>query len=55
MLTNEECVKAIELDNFYRVIADNRGLNYDKYFKECDEKRTILTGFNNNNIRFKEG
>ena len=39
LLTNEECAKAIDLGNFYRVPADNRGLNYDKYFKEGDEKR----------------
>ncbi len=27
-LTNEECAKAIDLGGFYRVPADNRGLNY---------------------------
>ena len=32
LLTNEECAKAIDLGGFYRVPADNRGLNYDKYF-----------------------
>ena len=32
LLTNEECAKAIDMGNFYRVPADNRGLNYDKYF-----------------------
>ena len=31
--------------------ADNRGLNYDKYFKEGDEKRNTLTEFNSNNTR----
>jgi len=30
LLTNEECAKAIDLGGFYRVPADNRGLNYDK-------------------------
>ena len=51
LLTNEECAKAIDMGNFYRVPADNRGLNYDKYFKEGDEKRNILTEFNSNNTR----
>ena len=51
LLTNEECAKAIDLGNFYRVPADNRGLNYDKYFKEGDEKRNTLTEFNSNNTR----
>lgn len=51
LLTNEECAKAIDMGNFYRVPADNRGLNYDKYFKEGDEKRNKLTEFNSNNTR----
>lgn len=41
--TNEECAKAVDMGEFYRVPADNRGLNYDKYFKTGDEKcNTIL-------------
>ena len=51
LLTNEECAKAIDLGGFYRVPADNRGLNYDKYFKEGDAKRNTLTEFNSNNTR----
>ena len=51
LLTNEECSKAIDMGNFYRVPADNRGLNYEKYFKEGDEKRNKLTEFNSNNTR----
>lgn len=49
LLTNEECAKAIDMGNFYRVPADNRGLNYDKYFKDGDEARNTLTEFNSNN------
>ena len=51
LLTNEECSKAIDLGNFYRVPADNRGLNYDKYFKDGDAERNTLTEFNSNNTR----
>ena len=51
LLTNEECAKAIDLGDFYRVPADNRGLNYDKYFKDGDAKRNTLTEFNSNNTR----
>ena len=39
------------MGNFYRVPADNRGLNYDKYFKEGDEKRNVLTEFNSDNTK----
>lgn len=49
LLTNEECARAVDLGNFYRVPADNRGLNYDKYFKQGDTKRNLLREFNSNN------
>ena len=51
LLTNEECAKAEDMGNFYRVPADNRTLNYDKYFSEGDEKRVTLTEFNSDNTR----
>ena len=51
LLTNEECAKAVDMGDFYRVPADNRGLNYDKYFREGDESRNTLTEFNSNNTR----
>lgn len=51
LLTNEECAKAIDMGDFYRVPADNRGLNYDKYFKEGNDRRNTLTEFNSNNTR----
>lgn len=51
LLTNEECAKAIDLGGFYRVPADNRGLNYDKFFREGDGQRNTLTEFNSNNTR----
>lgn len=49
LLTNEECAHAIDMGNFYRVPADKRGLNYDKYFKQGDAERNPLTEFNSNN------
>lgn len=49
LLTNEECAKAVDMGNFYRVPADNRGLNYDKYFTDGDAQRNTLTEFNSNN------
>ena len=51
LLTNEECAKAVDMGNFYRVPADNRGLNYDNYFINGDVERTKLTEFNSNNTR----
>lgn len=49
LLTNEECANAIDMGDFYRVPCDNRGLNYDKYFKDGDVERNPLTEFNSNN------
>ena len=49
LLTNEECAKATDLGNFYRVPSDKRDLNYDKYFKKGDTTRNILQEFNSNN------
>ena len=49
LLTNEECANAIDMGDFYRVPSDNRGLNYDKYFKDGDAERNTLSEFNSNN------
>ena len=49
LLTNEECANAIDMGNFYRVPADKRDLNYDKYFNLGDQRRSKLTEFNSNN------
>ena len=51
LLTKEEAAKAIDMGNFYAVPADNRDLNYDKYFKEGDTKRATIEEFNSNNTR----
>lgn len=49
LLTNEECSNAIDMGDFYKVPADKRDLNYDKYYNSGDHQRTKLTEFNSNN------
>jgi len=49
LLTNEECGRATDMGNFYRISADNRDLNYDRYFTEGDSERSTLTEFSSNN------
>jgi UDP-glucose 4-epimerase len=49
LLTKEECAKAEDMGNFYRVPADNRTLNYDKFFTEGDKKAVTIEEFNSNN------
>ena len=51
LLTKEEAAKAIDMGNFYAVPADNRDLNYDKYFKEGDVRRATIEEFNSDNTR----
>ncbi len=51
LLTNEECVHAIDLGNYFRVPMDSRDLNYEKYFEEGNPAVSGLTDFNSNNTR----
>lgn len=49
LLTREEHVVAEDLGNFYRVPADNRDLNYDKYFVEGDQQLSSHEEYNSHN------
>ncbi|MEQ6376424.1 nucleoside-diphosphate sugar epimerase/dehydratase [Bacillaceae bacterium S4-13-56] len=51
LLTKEEYVKAEDLPGFYRVPADQRDLNYDKYFAEGDQKLTTVEEYNSDNTQ----
>jgi UDP-glucose 4-epimerase len=49
LLTREEHVVAQDLGGFYRVPADKRDLNYDKYFEEGDHKLSSEEEYNSHN------
>lgn len=49
LLTNEECARAIDEGKFFRVPADQRDLNYEKYFHVGNKGRGRLSEFNSNN------
>lgn len=51
LLTKEEYVKAEDLPGFYRVPADQRDLNYDKYFAEGDQKLSTEEEYNSDNTQ----
>ncbi len=51
LLTNEECVRAIDRGEYYQVPADNRNLNYDNYFINGDPKRTAIMEFTSANAQ----
>lgn len=49
LLSKEEAVKAVDLDNYFRVPADTRDLNYAKYFEEGSEKIALTDEYNSHN------
>ncbi len=51
LLTKEECINAVDMGNFYRIPADNRDLNYSKYFAGKHKQRNIPDEFNSNNTK----
>lgn len=51
LLTKEEYVEAQDMGDFYRVPADKRDLNYDKYFVEGNEKIQQVEDYNSHNTQ----
>lgn len=49
LLTKEEYMQAEDLGGFFRVPADKRDLNYDKYFIEGNEKLSTEEDYNSHN------
>ncbi len=49
LCTREEMLKSIELEDFYRVPADNRDLNYGNYFEKGDLKASEYEDYNSHN------
>lgn len=51
LCTREEMAKAIDIDNFYRIPADNRDLNYTKYFNQGNINISNIEDYNSHNTR----
>ena len=49
LLTNEEFAHAIDMGSYFRVPADTRDLNYEKYFVTGERKRPRYKTYNSNN------
>jgi UDP-glucose 4-epimerase len=49
LLTREEMVQAEDLGEYYRVIADSRDLNYNKFFEEGEEIVTQASEYHSHN------
>ena len=51
LLTKEEAAKSIDMGEFYRVPADNRELNYEKYLEEGSPRISLTDEYNSNNTK----
>lgn len=49
LMTREEKAKAEDMGNYYRIPADNRDLNYDKYTDEGDKKLAKIEEYTSHN------
>lgn len=49
LVTSEEMVRAEDMGNFFRIAADNRDLNYDKYFSKGEPKMDQIDTYNSHN------
>jgi len=51
LVTREEMLKAQDLGEYFRVPADTRDLNYDKYLDEGDPKLTVMEEYTSDNTK----
>lgn len=51
LCTREEMMKAEDMGDFYRIPADNRDLNYAKYFSEGKETISVIEDYNSHNTQ----
>jgi len=49
LVTREEMAKAEDMGNYFRIPADNRDLNYDKYFVEGQEEVSVIEDYHSHN------
>ncbi len=49
LLTREECIRAVDMGDFFRVPADARDLNYDKYFIDGSMQLSVTGEYTSHN------
>lgn len=54
LLTREEMAVAEDLGGYFRVPADNRDLNYGKYFTDGEERITAQQDYNSHNVKLED-
>jgi UDP-glucose 4-epimerase len=51
LVSREEMARAEDLGSYYRIPADARDLNYDKYFVEGEQSVTVAQDYTSHNTR----
>lgn len=51
LMTNEECVRSVDMGDYYRVLPDGRDLNYDKFFVEGQVRTMANEAYTSHNTR----
>lgn len=49
LVSREEMAKAEDMGRYFRIVADDRGLNYEKYFSEGEERITEAHDYTSHN------
>lgn len=49
LLTREESLLSVDMGNYYRILPDNRDLNYDVYFTEGNKRKGRAKEYNSRN------
>ncbi len=51
LMTNEECIRSIDMEQYYRVLPDGRDLNYDKFFVKGNVQTMANEAYTSHNTR----
>lgn len=51
LMTREERIRAMDMGNYFRVVADNRDLNYDKYFIKGEVRTQADESYTSHNTK----
>lgn len=51
LISREEMARAVDMNKYFRILADNRDLNYEKYFSEGEEQISQLDDYTSHNTQ----
>ena len=51
LMTNEECMRSVDMGDYYRVLPDGRDLNYDKFFVEGQVRTMANEAYTSHNTK----